>query len=183
MMSTITPLAVRMGRRAVRAALSTVFAALAAGALLAGLLTAPVGSASAADDFCPAVEVLFARGTNEAPGVGATGQAFVDALNARLPGENGRGVRGELPGITELGHAADGIVDASNKIQSIAAAARAPRSCSADTHKAPRWPATPPPMPFRPDSICRPVSPARCHPRSPPTSRPWSCSERRTPGF
>ena len=35
--------------------------------------------------WCPDVEVVFARGTFEPPGVGATGQAFVDALRARLP--------------------------------------------------------------------------------------------------
>ncbi|MDF2829267.1 MAG: cutinase, partial [Mycobacterium sp.] len=29
---------------------------------------------------CPDVEVVFARGTFEAPGIGNTGQAFVDAL-------------------------------------------------------------------------------------------------------
>jgi hypothetical protein len=32
--------------------------------------------------------VVFACGTFEAPGVGATGQAFVDALDARLPGKS-----------------------------------------------------------------------------------------------
>jgi cutinase len=31
---------------------------------------------------------VFARGTFEAPGVGATGQAFVDALTARLNGKD-----------------------------------------------------------------------------------------------
>lgn len=33
---------------------------------------------------CPSVEVVFARGTLEPPGVGATGQSFIDALNTRL---------------------------------------------------------------------------------------------------
>jgi len=44
--------------------------------------TGMVASASAQE--CPDVEVLFARGTNEAPGVGPTGQAFVDALRTRI---------------------------------------------------------------------------------------------------
>jgi cutinase len=33
---------------------------------------------------CPDVEVVFARGTFEPPGVGVTGQAFVDALRSQL---------------------------------------------------------------------------------------------------
>jgi cutinase len=33
---------------------------------------------------CPDVEVVFARGTGEPPGVGPTGQAFVDSLRARV---------------------------------------------------------------------------------------------------
>ncbi|HEV7853315.1 MAG TPA: cutinase family protein, partial [Mycobacterium sp.] len=38
-------------------------------------------AAAAEDSSCSDVEVVFARGTFEAPGVGATGQAFVDALS------------------------------------------------------------------------------------------------------
>jgi cutinase len=82
-MSTVTPLVVRIGTVTVRAALSTVFAALAVAAVLTGALAASTPTANAADDSCASIEVVFARGTNEAPGVGATGQAFVDALNAR----------------------------------------------------------------------------------------------------
>ena len=44
-------------------------------------LSAPIPSASA--EPCPDVEVVFARGTAEAPGVGMVGQAFVDALQAQ----------------------------------------------------------------------------------------------------
>ena len=60
-------------RRGVRvaAALATIGAALAA----------PPAPASAQP--CPDVEVVFARGTGEPPGVGGVGQAFVDALRAR----------------------------------------------------------------------------------------------------
>src|SRR5205807_1766221 len=39
-------------------------------------------SASAAG--CSDVEVVFARGTGEPPGVGPTGQAFVDSLRSRV---------------------------------------------------------------------------------------------------
>ena len=120
-MSTVTPLVVRMGRLTIRAALSTIFAALAVGTILAGSLAVPTPSANAADDSCPAVEVLFARGTNEAPGVGATGQSFVDALNARLPGKTVDVYAVNYPASLNFGQTADGIVDASNKIQAITA--------------------------------------------------------------
>jgi cutinase len=39
---------------------------------------------SASAQPCPDVEVLFARGTGEPPGVGPTGQAFVDDLHSRV---------------------------------------------------------------------------------------------------
>jgi cutinase len=119
-MSTVTPMVVRMGGLTVRATLSTIFVALVLTAMLAGSFGAPP-SANAADDSCPAVEVVFARGTNEAPGVGATGQSFVDALTARLPGKTVDVYGVNYPASMNFGQAADGIVDASNKIQSIAA--------------------------------------------------------------
>jgi len=57
----------------------------AAMAMIAAGLGNSVGgwSANAALN-CPDVQVVFARGTGEAPGVGPTGQAFVDSLRARL---------------------------------------------------------------------------------------------------
>lgn len=55
---------------------------------LATLLSAPIliGPASAAS--CPDVEVTFARGTNEPPGVGGVGQAFVDSLRPQVGGRS-----------------------------------------------------------------------------------------------
>jgi cutinase len=119
-MSTGTPLVVRMGTLSVRAALSTIFAAVAVVAILTGSFAAPP-SANAAADSCPSIEVVFARGTNEAPGVGATGQAFVDALNARMPGKTVDVYAVNYPASLDFGRAVDGIVDASNKIETIAA--------------------------------------------------------------
>jgi cutinase len=119
-MSHITPLIVRMSRSTVRVALSAIFAAVAVAAIIIGSFAAPP-SANAADDSCPSVEVVFARGTFEAPGVGATGQAFVDALNARLPGKTVDVYAVNYPASLDFGRAADGIVDASSKIQAIAA--------------------------------------------------------------
>ena len=37
---------------------------------------------------CPDVEVVFARGTGEPPGVGGIGQAFIDALGSRVGGKS-----------------------------------------------------------------------------------------------
>ncbi len=54
-------------------------AGLAAGAVLCSV---PNQNASAA--ACPDVEVVFARGSTEAPGVGVVGQGFVDALRGQL---------------------------------------------------------------------------------------------------
>jgi cutinase len=49
--------------------------------ILTTVLGAPVPAASAQP--CPDVEVVFARGTGEPPGVGGVGQAFVDALRSQ----------------------------------------------------------------------------------------------------
>jgi cutinase len=43
---------------------------------------------TSAADPCPDVEVVFARGTTEPPGVGGVGQAFVDSLRSQLSGHS-----------------------------------------------------------------------------------------------
>ncbi len=62
--------------------------AMAAGSVAAtsALLSLPVPSASA--DPCPDVEVVFARGSGEPPGVGSVGQPFVDALRGDIGGRS-----------------------------------------------------------------------------------------------
>jgi cutinase len=77
-------------------------------------------TANAAAGSCPSVEVVFARGTFEAPGVGATGQAFVDALNARLTGKAIEVYGVNYPASLDFGQAVDGIADAANKVQAVA---------------------------------------------------------------
>jgi cutinase len=90
-------------------------ATVAAGALL----SAPIPSASAQP--CPDVEVVFARGTTEDPGLGPTGQAFVDSLRARA-GTKTIGVYPvDYPATLEFKTALDGIRDASAHIRSTAA--------------------------------------------------------------
>jgi cutinase len=52
------------------------------------LLSAPVEIPAAAADPCSNVEVVFARGTHEPPGVGEVGQAFVDSLTSQARGRS-----------------------------------------------------------------------------------------------
>jgi cutinase len=52
----------------------------------ASMLSAPILVASAAP--CPDVDVTFARGTNESPGVGGVGQAFIDSLRSQVGGRS-----------------------------------------------------------------------------------------------
>jgi cutinase len=91
-----------------------------------GLASTPIPAASA--DQCPDVEIEFARGTGEPPGVGGIGQAFVDAVRAKAgaksvavypinyaaSGDFADGVQFALTVI-------DGIRDATNHIESLAA--------------------------------------------------------------
>src|ERR1700730_18280523 len=112
------------GYRARRVAVAAVVRRWAAVLVLtATAMVAPgIGGAVANADPCSDVEVIFARGTNEPPGVGATGQAFTDALTARLPGKSVDIYPVDYPASLDFSRAADGVVDASNKITSVVAA-------------------------------------------------------------
>jgi cutinase len=91
-------------------------AAVAASALLSAPITVPSASA----DPCPDVEVVFARGTFEPAGVGGTGQAFVDALRAKIGGKSLDVYPVNYPASLDFSTAADGFIDASNKIRDVA---------------------------------------------------------------
>ncbi|KUI20768.1 cutinase [Mycobacterium sp. GA-1285] len=53
--------------------------------LLAAItMSAPIAAPAAGAAPCPDVEIVFARGTTEPPGVGGIGQAFVDSVRSRL---------------------------------------------------------------------------------------------------
>lgn len=95
-------------------------AAASAACVLAGSLTA-AGSASAEPAACPDIQVVFARGTFEAPGVGGTGQAFVDALRAKSAGKSVDVYPVSYPASLDFATAADGVVDASNKVRATVA--------------------------------------------------------------
>jgi cutinase len=76
---------------------------------------------SASATPCPDVEVVFARGTAEAPGLGPTGEAFVDSLRPRI-GPKSLGVYPvDYPATTEFPRALDGVRDASARVESMSA--------------------------------------------------------------
>ena len=51
-------------------------------------LSALIDTRYASAGPCPDVEVVFARGTNEPPGVGSVGQAFIDSLRSQARGRS-----------------------------------------------------------------------------------------------
>jgi cutinase len=89
------------------------------------LLSVPIPASYA--DPCPDVEVVFARGSGEPPGIGSVGGPFVDALRSQI-GSRSLGVYPvNYPASTDFSNAAfpmtviDGIRDASTHIESMAA--------------------------------------------------------------
>jgi cutinase len=94
---------------------------LGAAAVTTSALLSPaadIPSASAAP--CPDVEVVFARGTFEPPGIGATGEAFVDSLRSQAGGKSVDVYPVNYPASLDFSTAADGVIDASNKVRDIA---------------------------------------------------------------
>jgi cutinase len=93
--------------------------AAVAAVVLAGagstVVAAPAYAAPCAD-----VNVVFARGTFEPPGLGAVGDAFVDSLRAKS-GKSIDVYGVNYPASLDFGAAADGVADASAKVRDIAA--------------------------------------------------------------
>ncbi|MCB0934161.1 MAG: cutinase family protein [Mycobacterium sp.] len=93
-------------------------AVLSAGAVLSSLIAAPL-TVPVANAACNDVEVVFARGTKEAPGIGRVGEAFVSDLR-NLVGNRSLGVYGvNYPASYDFLAAADGANDASAYIQNV----------------------------------------------------------------
>lgn len=91
-----------------------ILASLTAASLTTAPLTAPVANAA-----CNDVEVVFARGTREAPGIGRVGDAFVNDLR-NLVGNRSLGVYAvNYPASYDFLAAADGANDASAYIQNV----------------------------------------------------------------
>jgi cutinase len=101
----------------------------AGGALkVAGLVAAVVATwalavafvPSASADPCPDVQVVFARGTDEPPGPGPTGQAFADALRSRVGAKSFDVYPVNYPATREWSTGLDGIRDAGAHVVSMA---------------------------------------------------------------
>jgi hypothetical protein len=104
----------------------------ATSAAVLGALTAVMGvglpsaSAQPAAPSCPDVEVVFARGTGEAPGVGGVGQAFVDAVRVQAAPRSVGVYAVNYPAGDNFGQrdafaltVIDGIRDAGNRLQTM----------------------------------------------------------------
>jgi cutinase len=89
---------------------------LTVGLLFAATLVSTPVISPAAGATCPDVEEIFARGTLEPPGVGATGEAFTDALNGRI-GNTAVVVNPvDYPASLDFNQAGTGVADAANKV-------------------------------------------------------------------
>jgi cutinase len=77
-----------------------IFRLLVTVAVAATVPSQPVlDTATATADPCPDVEVIFARGTFEQPGIGVTGHALVDSLREHLQRQVDRRLCSELSGV------------------------------------------------------------------------------------
>jgi cutinase len=72
---------------------------------------------TASADNCPDIEVVFARGTSEAPGLGLPGGAFVDSLRSKVGGRSVGSYAVVYPADYDFLAAASGANDASAHVQ------------------------------------------------------------------
>jgi len=87
----------------------------------AAAVIGPSSSTPTANAACNNIEVVFARGTTEPPGIGRVGQAFVNELRGDV-GNRSIGVYGvEYPATYDFLAAAQGANDASAHIQDVMA--------------------------------------------------------------
>ena len=71
---------------------------------------------------CPDVQVVFARGTGEAPGAGRVGEAFADSVRSLVNGKSVAVYGVEYPASYDFLRAIDGVNDASTFIDNTAQA-------------------------------------------------------------
>jgi cutinase len=98
-------------------------AVLISGVALIAPAVLPTGGtavASAQADPCPAVQVVFARGTGEPDGIGRVGEAFVDSLRPMVKGNSVAVYAVNYPATRDFLRAADGANDASLFVQNMA---------------------------------------------------------------
>ena len=106
----------------IRRALKCFSTVVAAAAMLITSTALPVREiAYASADSCPSTQVVFARGTDEPPGTGRVGQAFIDSLHPLVREHSVDVYAVDYPASHDFLRAADGANDASTFIQHIAA--------------------------------------------------------------
>ena len=88
----------------------------AVGAAATAVIVAPTAAAVPGPD----IEVVFARGTAEAGGVGRVGQAFTDALSAQVGGRTVSSYAVNYPASYDFLTTADGATDATGHISQMA---------------------------------------------------------------
>jgi cutinase len=93
---------------------------LAAALTVVAMSFAPNGIPTAAAQGCPDIEVIFARGTNDPPGIGIVGQGFVDALRAKVAPRTVGVYAVNYAATFNFLRAADGATDANNHAQFMA---------------------------------------------------------------
>jgi cutinase len=85
-------------------------------------LGAAVTATPASAAPCPDIEVVFARGTGEPPGVGGVGQAFVDSLRGQVGGRSVGAYGVNYPATNQFSSSSNvGANDAGAHVQSMAA--------------------------------------------------------------
>ncbi|MCP9275463.1 cutinase family protein [Mycolicibacterium arenosum] len=72
-----------------------------------------------AEPGCSDIEVVFARGTNDAPNLGNVGQAFADALRSQVGGQTVTTYAVNYPASFDFLTSADGAADATNHIANL----------------------------------------------------------------
>jgi cutinase len=110
--------AVRPAGKAARRLIVGATTMLAVGTLVVVSTPWAVPRADAAP--CPDVEVVFARGTNEPPGIGRVGQAFADTLQSQLGSRSVDTYGVNYPATYDFLAAATGAADASAHIVTMA---------------------------------------------------------------
>ncbi|MGB9222929.1 cutinase family protein [Mycobacterium sp.] len=86
------------------------------------LLSAPIATPTASADPCSDIEVVFARGTHQDPGLADVGGAFVDSLTSQVNGRSVTAYPVEYPANDDYHNSATaGADDASAHIQGTAA--------------------------------------------------------------
>lgn len=96
---------------------SAAFVTASAALVLPVVSPGAIGGLGTANADCPDIEVVFARGTNEAPGLGVVGGTFVDQLRGKVGGRSVGAYAVNYPASYDFLAAAAGANDASAHIQ------------------------------------------------------------------